>query len=66
VIRRYCDRCEKQITRNAVSQRVKGRSGEFQAEVLVGVGASWNAGELCVPCVVTIVHEVAQAPEVSE
>lgn len=65
MIRRYCDRCEAEITRNAVTQRINGRSGDFQVEVIVGVGRPWNHGDLCVPCVVTIVHEVANAEESS-
>lgn len=59
MIKRYCDRCEAKITRNAVSNRIAGKSEGFQVEVIAGTGSTWNQGDLCVPCVVTLVHEVA-------
>ena len=62
MIRRYCDRCGNQITRNAVSQRIKRELYDapgriYGVEVMVAVNRVWNHGDLCEGCVVEVVNK---------
>jgi hypothetical protein len=54
VIKHFCDSCGKEVSRNTVSERLIGHKQiggkKIMWEVVVGVGDTWNAGEVCEPC----------------
>ncbi len=62
-IRRYCDLCDRELYRNFVSSRVHGsgfvttelRGENVWVEIILGVGGTWNSGELCLVCTRTAV-----------
>lgn len=57
-IRRFCDVCQEEIDRNYVSERLKDdvfMSGPnvgttVKVEVTLGLGETWNKGDLCACC----------------
>ena len=67
-IRRYCDICAEPMTRNYVSDRIRGTVVIGDARVMVEVMAGhprWNAGDLCKYCLHRVV-EIAIAEELRE
>lgn len=59
MIKRFCDACGTEISRNVVQQRFRPsryfNNQNFAAEIIVKVGDTWNAGELCLACLTTLV-----------
>lgn len=68
-IRRYCDACGREITRNYVSERLEGDTTintynprtrtPVTISVIAGVNGVANGGDLCAVCVVDAVAQVA-------
>ena len=56
-IKRFCDMCDGEISRNYVSQRMKIKRREFTAEVMFHKGSTCNTGELCRKCVMEILTQ---------
>lgn len=46
----FCDVCKEEIKRNFVSERFSPKKGLIKLEVMVGFNGTWNAGEICLPC----------------
>lgn len=69
-IKRYCDACDTEITRNYVTERVEGdavlssykpirKRTDVHVSVIAGVGKGVsNSGDLCGPCVLDAVEQV--------
>ena len=68
MIRKYCDCCGEEIVEeSAACHRIKGKSTRnrtpVEVEVHVAMNGTWNRGEICRACVVSIVHEVVGIPD---
>ena len=59
MIKHYCDSCGKEVSRNVVSDRLHGdkqvNGTKIMWEVVVGTGTTWNNGDLCAPCLKTLI-----------
>lgn len=69
--KRYCDVCGREITTNVVTDRItrdssmrkpNGLPQRLQIEVQCGVGAAWNAGDLCKYCVIDFINALDDRP----
>lgn len=54
MIKRFCDNCEAELDRNCVSERVFMSKGDFRVQIMVAKNQCWNAGELCLKCLLDL------------
>jgi hypothetical protein len=66
MIKVFCDVCGKELQRNAAADRIKRRKANVTVEVLVAFKDQWNAGEVCEPCVISIVANGSGVERVAE
>jgi hypothetical protein len=70
MIKHFCDVCGKEITRNMVSERFNEncilRNKRVQVEIVIGVGSTWNAGDLCRGCLWEFLDIYDSRPKAAE
>lgn len=57
MIKRFCDRCKREVRSNGGRVAYKERVGSqtFEVEVMSAVGGTWNGGDLCRDCIKALV-----------
>lgn len=62
MIRKYCDRCNQEMTSQDCGQ-LTGTCGRFSYRVYTAVDNVWNSGDLCHQCIRDIITKTAPNPE---
>lgn len=62
----FCDVCGKEMQRNAAVDRIKRRKANVTVEVLVSYKDVPNTGDVCEPCIISIVSNGAGVERVAE
>ena len=56
MIRQYCDVCEREIPAG-IPFRLRLELERVMVEIMVAVDKTWNAGHVCVECLLRVINE---------